>query len=306
MKGNKKAKTRQNYLNRVIKEFNSKGWDTSVIYGRKRTDKGLLKNEKTYKELKDNVRKARYLYKAKEEYESKGWSLEKLYGSFKNDKNILKHYDDILKNVRKTRSHYRYEEYKNSPERAKEIEKLNNNIDKFKNRLLKMYGSTRSAKIIFKNHKNMNIDIKDNMTKIREKVADDFIKSITDEVIYTSNKKITGYAFKNHSEDKIIKETLSKIHKMMKRDKFAPENSYILRDFLFRSLIYEKYHGEEAEYDTKTHKADEYFWKDVAFKLERFYKDLLKNQKSIDDMEDTGFDDIIKNMLKKRRKKNKK
>ena len=118
--------------------------------------------------------------------------------------------------------------------------------------------------------------------------------------------KMTGKNVTQEKEDKIIKETLSKIHKMMKRDKFAPENSYILRDFLFRSLIYEKYHGEEAEYDTKTHKADEYFWKDVAFKLERFYKDLLKNQKSIDDMEDTGFDDIIKNMLKKRRKKNKK
>lgn len=293
-------KKREKYLNRVKKEFESKGWDTSVIYGQKRTDNGLIKNDKSFNELKENVRKARYFFRTKEEFINKGWDLKSLYGDFKTDKKVLKHYDELLKNVRRVRSHYRYEEYKKSQQRAKEIDRISKNLDKFKHRLLKMYGQTTSAKIIFKNHKNMDISPTDNIKQIQNKVADNFIKSITDEVIYTSDKDITGYAFKNHSEDKVIKDTLNKIHKMMKNDKFAPENSYILRDYLFRTLIYEKYYGENAEYDTKFHKADAYFWEDVAFKLEKFYKSLKKNQKYIDNMDDTAFDDIVQSMLKRK------
>lgn len=261
---------RLKYIKSVIKEFKRKGYTEE--------NEGLgYRNGLSEVFGKGNI----------QTYAKSKQAFEKFKQNVRKERSYQKERRTIIKESSLIKERYKQNVRKQEEELIKEIESL--------------YGEkTRSAQIVFKNRNQFNIRRKDKAEDIKDKVSDAFIKSVTDELILTSDDNKSGYGFKNTKDDDIVKESLDDIKQKMRGDKFAGENMFLLQDYLFGKLIYEKYYGENAEYDTKTHKADSIFWKDISKELSIYYNTLLKAQKNIDDMKGTEAEEIVNSILKRK------
>lgn len=256
------------YVNKIIKEFKQKGYnETNEELGYRN---GLLnifgngnlqtvtKSKQAFESFKRKVKTERHYQKDRREVVSEAQKIKQRF-----EENMKKREDKLIK----------------------EIENI--------------YGEkSKSSQIIFRNRENYKIKLIDVGEDIKDKVANAFVDSVTNELILTEDEEKRGYGFKNHAEDDFVKDSLSNIKNKMKGDKFAGENMFLLQDYLFGKLIYEKYFSEDAEYNVKTRKADDLFWKDISKSLSVYYETLLKAQKDIDSMAGTKAEEIVDSILK--------
>lgn len=256
------------YVNRIIKEFKQKGYnETNEELGYRN---GLLNIFGT-----GNLQT---VTKSKQAFES-------FKRRVKSERHYQKERREVISEAQKIKERFEQNNRKREDKLIKEIESI--------------YGEkTRSSQIIFRNRQNYKIRLNDIGEDIKDKVADAFVNSVTNEVILTEDEEKKGYGFKNHAEDNYVKDSLSNIKSKMKEDKFAGENMFLLQDYLFGKLIYEKYYSEDAEYNVKTRKADDLFWKDISKSLTVYYETLLKAQENIDSMTGTKAEEIVNSILK--------
>lgn len=233
-----KSQIRANYVNKIRQEFKSKGWDFQRALGRKDI-RSTIKNAKSYEAFKKSVREARSYFKEREKIREE------------------------MKVIRGKREQQRIAYQR-----------------KQKQSLVDLFGKGQTTKLIWQRRDELGLNKLDFFSKktILKKVADKFKEDITQEIKMdrgTPTEKTVGAVFKNVSEDDFVEEQLNDLFNIVKKDDKAMENIYKATDYLYGTIIKNKYEGRNAEY-SRIRKADEVFWRDVGKELTDYYKKLVR------------------------------
>lgn len=239
---NKKRSTQKqriNYVEKVIREFKSKGWDLTEVFGARGNLSTAIRSKKSYESFKERVKEKRSYNKEREK--------------------IKKDYQKIEK---------RYEVASKNREREQ------------KSKLVEMYGKgNQNIKHIWAKRDELGLNRHDFDDKdfIQRKITQKFKNDITNEIKIEKEgqlKKI-GSVFKNVSEDYFVEERLKELYKLVEKDSNAMVNTHDAIDYLYGTIIMNKYESENAEYGKDT-KADDVFWRDVSKEFIDYYKKLVR------------------------------
>lgn len=239
---NKKRNTekqRIKYVEKVIREFKSKGWEISEVWGAKGNLTTATRNKKSFDNFKERVRNIRSYNKEREK--------------------IQKDYSKIEQ---------RYENAKKRREREQKTKLVE----------LYGYGNPNIKHIWAKREElGLNRHDFDSIDSIQSKILKKFKDDITNEIKIEKdgNLKQIGAFFKNVSEDDFVEERLKELYEIVEKDHNAMMNTHVALDYLYGNIIMHKYEDETADYGKDT-KADDVFWRDVSKEFITFYKKLIR------------------------------
>ena len=236
---------REKYVRKIMDEFTSKGWDLKRLFGRAGINR-FTKNEQSYNEFKNRVRKERSYYREREKVHAE--------------------YSKIQERLNKT-----FELKTKS--RTKDMQKM----------LFETFGATKQTKRIWQDRVSLGLTYSDfmNPKKLKEKVAnkytEKFFKDITEEINYSKDgqEKRIGSVFKNVSDEDYLKPYFKEIEMALKGADDIPDITTRAIDYLYGTIIMNKYEGANAEYSEFKRGRDEpKFWKEVAFELTQYIKSI--------------------------------
>lgn len=236
-------KNRINYVNKILREFKSKKWDMTKVWGSSGSIQRASRNKANFEKFKLQVRQARSYFREQE--------------------NIKKEMDLI----REKRKDY---QKKRNYERQKSLFEMHG-------------GNSRQVRMIWSNRKELGLTNADYFDKqsLNKKIANKMKKDLENEIMFTDysgnskRQRKQGSFFKKHSEDYFVEEQLKALYKLIKQDKNAMENIVLAQNYLYDTIIPMKYEGRNPEYSKFKH-ADDKFWEDVSKQLVNYYKTLMR------------------------------
>ena len=238
MKKDKIIEKRQKYVEGIIKEFTSKGWDTTPLT--KAFNKSTLSTQKGYDKYKRLVAEKRRYNKEREKVHA-----------------------DYLKYIEKRNKERDYRQKK------KLAEFFGVGTDAIKQiwSQRKLLGLT-----------NADFNSKERIQeKITRKFFKDFSKELT-YFDKNGQLATVGSIFKYHKDDRKVALNLKEIQDLMLKDSNAIVNSNYLTNYVYEKLIplYYEQQGDEPPIYGKDKKAEPKFFEEVSRKMLEEYKKRLR------------------------------
>ena len=238
MKKGKITEKRHKYVEGIIKEFTSKGWDTTPLT--KAFNKSTISTQKGYDKYKRIVAETRRYNKEREKVHA-----------------------DYLKYIEKRNKE---RDYRQKTKLAEYYGKGSEEIKQIWSER-KVLGLTNAD---FNSYERVQ-------QKVANKFQKDFTSQLT-YFDKKGDMATVGSLFKYHKDDRQVALNLKELNELMLKDKNAVTNARYLTDYVYEKLIplYYEQQGDEPPIYGKDKKAEPKFFTEVSRKMLEEYKKRLR------------------------------